>query len=301
MCLLRSFQLDKAFVDLINFMSPKNKFEYFVFNFYISALKRYMYKDKYHVDLYELKLNNNDKQFQTILLNYNTCGCMFLNKACASIFDGIHLVKTHFPSIYSLFLGVNKKISGNPTNLEITHEQLDVSANNMNKLEQNKSQSVVYLLKLLSYQKPRQKYKFGITTDIKNRYKAHKKTFGNVEIIKIFNMKDSNQRDVKEVEDGIKIFCKEINIYSPFIPNNSKKKQTEIFELDEKCDNDIIINSLINHVNSIIKTQKKKTLSQIGDNINVLPKQAHEYRMALIEVERKRLELEILKIEKGIK
>lgn len=156
---------------------------------------------------------------------------------------------------------------------------LSISANNIKTINSNKNMSVVYIIKLLDYNTQGQYYKYGMTTNVSERMSSHEKTFGLIEVVRIFPMSQSTQLQVKEVEDGIKKLCKDIGVYE-HLEIEGKSKQTEIFKLLDQSESDII--DAINDCLCIIPVVVK-------DN-------DHEYRMGLLQLEMKKIELEMMRL-----
>lgn len=98
-------------------------------------------------------------------------------------------------------------------------------------------------------------YKFGKSSELKDRLNNHKNNLNYIQIIKIYICENMNK--MKEVEDSIKKLVKDYKI------NIIYENHIEIFNTT----NEITINKVINEIDKIFDTINNQSIDDIKNNI----------------------------------
>jgi prophage antirepressor-like protein len=124
------------------------------------------------------------------------------------------------------------------------------SINNYNNLEKYNGKDCIYILHIKD-----NIYKFGKSSELKDRLNNHKNNLNYIQIIKIYICENMNK--MKEVEDSIKKLVKDYKI------NIIYENHIEIFNTT----NEITINKVINEINKIFDTINNLSIDDIKNNI----------------------------------
>jgi predicted GIY-YIG superfamily endonuclease len=101
----------------------------------------------------------------------------------------------------------------------------------------SKASDVFYLLKIRDLDEKVQKYKFGITGDIKRRLSEHERNF-DFDLIGYWKFKAQNI--AKDLETKVKEFTKQNNIQSTYDVPYGKANLTEIFVVNNNYTIDFV-------------------------------------------------------------